>query len=231
MQQIRYTTAFLLLFSLISFQNAFGQADTNKFSDFAQQIPRANTEILAVNNVAEHVESILNHKALRRVMTQNDLGDFDMDEVLENFQTAKPYFPNTIALSSNDELYSAILKFAQVMLLANVAIQSQIEEDVDEAEMKLLRKEIAGVVTNFKIPDVTAWLTWSDEDLAKTLFANFKQQTSIIELLTNLDYKSDATSFRISGTVANFADEETIVIYLDSLALEDPDQKVLSADT
>ena len=229
MQQIKFSAAFLFLFSLISFQTTFGQTDTNKFSDFAQQIPRANSEILAFNNLGEHVETILNNKALRRVLTQDDLGVFDMDETLENFHAVKPYFPDTIALSSNDELYTAVVDLSQVILRASLAIQSRLEENVDQIELKLLAQEITQDVSDFKIPDVTAWLTWSDEELAKTLFEDFKQQASIVELVTKLKYKSDATTFRVSGSVADITDAETLDVYLDLLSLDDPEEKLLTA--
>ena len=227
MQRFRYSFTLLFLISLISFQTTYGQADTNKFSDFALQIPRENTEIFAVNNLGQHVETLLNNKALRRVVQDFDAANLDMDEVLEDFELFKPSLPDTIAVSGNDEIYAAAFNLAELMLRVNLSVHSQFEEDNDDAELALLVKEIVANVDDFKIPDSTVWLTWSDEGLAKELFRSFKQQVSVVEFLTDLRFKSDQTSFRVSGLAADIADEEAFRSAMDFLGLEDPDDEIL----
>ena len=64
-------------YSLLAGGFVHAQTDTVvPFSSIAKQIPESNTEIIAFNDLAGHLEAALNNRALERVLSEGSLAEF-----------------------------------------------------------------------------------------------------------------------------------------------------------
>jgi len=60
------------------FAGNFTQAQTDKvvpFASVAKQIPESNTEIIAINDLAGHLEAALSNRALERVLSEGSFAE------------------------------------------------------------------------------------------------------------------------------------------------------------
>ena len=129
----------------------------SKFSDFVKHIPQSNSEVLAVTNLPDHVESIIRNEFVWKAL--NDFGDsmgtgglFDREEALDWMAENRAYFPHTIAASSSDDLYPAVVNIFEFFLRMNLVVTSSFADEVVDEEFKLAEKETQDILQGFKLP-------------------------------------------------------------------------------
>ena len=212
----------------LSVQSVWAQSD-NSFSDFAAQIPQANTEIFAVNNIYGHVEAVLKNKALHRVLEIGPLGELDIESAQDVISENRDYFPETVAISASEEIYPAFLDFFGAILRVNIGQETFFDDDYDEAEFELLQTELAKILEKFEVPDVCVWIKWSDPEMTAEQFENFRQVSAGVGLLTELKYERDEKEFKITGLLLDVVDEDTMSDWVTSMGMEDPEGEIVNA--
>ena len=103
----------LTLILFVSVANPLEAQNRVRFSNFAAQIPESHTEVIAINNLAGHIESAIENRALARVVEEGSIADFarmimapplDMDQARDWMADFGNYIPSTIAVSAEDEI-------------------------------------------------------------------------------------------------------------------------------
>lgn len=200
----------------------FGQ-ESSKFSDFAKHLPSANTEVIAVNNIVGHTLTLLENDAFRRVMEQGSFAEFmsglgspvDLDDAVDLVEEYRSYYPETVAVSSSDELYPFTLNVFELLLRLNIVMQSLNADESFDAEIEQIEAELIKILGAFEIPDIAVWVKWEDQPTAQMLFEGLKQQVAIAGITTSLDFQSGDEEFRLQGTLEDCLERRTVLQYLE----------------
>ena len=232
-------TLVLALASLFAWsgQHSHAQSQQSKFSDFASQIPKQNTEVFAVNNIAGHVESFLRNEALKTVLEDGKIGEFykrlginiDMDEMLALFDANRKYYPETIAVTGEDEIYPAALDVIQLIIRINLLEATTHDNNYADSDLELLEKELTKIFQSFKLPAATIWIQWSDKEVVKNVFTQFQRQLSAVVSRTQLQFEDTDSSFQISGSVADITDKTLLNAIVVNMGLKDSDGDLVDA--
>ena len=236
-RQTGHSFFFTVIFGLITLvfaqSSCAARVDANKFSDFAVQIPQANTEIIAMNNIAGHLNSLLNNNALRQTVEQGAISklpfSLDMDFAQDWLDDNRDSFPDTIVISGNDGIYASTMSIFQTLLRVNMALQAGFGAEFDEADLEELEEELAKGMTDLQIPDVTIWVHWPDKEMAEKLFEDFERLVAVVEDGTELRFESKDTTFRVTGSIADVVDKFVLRGYIANLGMKDSDHEIANA--
>ena len=201
--------------------------EENQFSDFAQHMPKANTEVFAINNLAGHTMFILENKALRRAMADGGfgvLGVAELDAAKDFVEGSREYFPDTVAISGNKDVYGFTINVFELLLRLNMLDQAVYADEDFSEDVSKLESELAEILKSSKIPDITVWMKWPEGELSAGIFEGFKQQVAVAGLLTELEFVSGDDSFQLTGTVADCVERDVVVQYLNFMGVEEAEE-------
>ena len=225
----------LLSFCLCSALKA--QSEPTPFSDFVKHLPDSQTEIFAVHNIGGHVESILRNKALTRAIEEGKIAEMmgatgnqvDMDDAIDWLAENRKYFPHTAAISLPPDSYVTIVDLFHLMMLLNIAETTNYTDDFDVKELARLEDEIKKIARDFKLPVMTVWIQWPEEETTKGLYEIFKQGMAVAGLSTELEFTQEEGSFMLSGLIADVDQDGLINQVLAGMGIADKDNEITNA--
>lgn len=229
--------AVILLFSFCSCPALKAQSEAAKFSDFAKQIPHAQTEIFALHNLVGHAESVLRNKALTHSLEEGKLAEvigvmgnqFSMKDVLDRLEENRRYVPDTAAISVTPDSYAAIVDLLQFLMRLNMAEGTNRTDDFDAKELATLEEELAEIAGDFKLPEMTVWVQWPDAKTTTEIYEKFQQTMKFAGLVTELEFYQEEHSFQLRGMVADIDQDGYINLFLDAMGVEDKNSWVTNA--
>ena len=228
-------TALIALLSFFSSPTLEAQTKLSPFSDFAKQLPESQSEIMAVHNIAGHVESVLRNKALTRVLEEGKIAeifrsvggqDIEMLDALNWLEDQREFFPDTVAVSLAPDAYISIVDLMQFLMRLNMAEPTLYTEDFDAKELTRLEDEIQEIVKDFKLPEMTVWIQWPKAETTEELFESFKQTVAIVGVTTQLEFTQEEGSFLLSGLVADLDEDGFVEQLLGFMGIEDDDNEI-----
>lgn len=213
------------------------QTEPAKFSNFAKQIPSSQTEIFALHNLAEHAESVLRNKALTHALEEGKIAEalgaigtsVNMENTLDELEENRRYVPETAVISMTPDSYIATIDFFQFMMRLNIAEQTNRTDDFNAEELATLEEELAEIVNDFTLPEMTVWVQWPEAKTTEELYEKFKGTVAIGGMITELEFTQKENSFLLSGLVADIDQDGFLDLFLTAMGVADKDSKIASA--
>lgn len=206
--------------------------DQEGFSGFVKHLPKSNTQVFAVNNVAGHFEAMVANEAIWRALESNfpmgiQPGSNPREDIQDWLVENREFFPKTVAVSSSEEFYSQLVNVFEFFLRTHIVAQTTYSDDYDEAEKRMAEDEVAAIFAKARIPNATIWVDWESTETTELLFEMLLQQASVVEMVSDLNYSETEESFQISGFVGDLIPSDSVSFWLDSMGF-DNDQDRLS---
>lgn len=204
--------------------------------DFLSAVPKAHTEIFAINDLAAHVEWVLQNKSVRRFLESEAFGEtpngpnLRPERLLEQLEASRPFYPKHVVVSGDESTYLMTANLLRTLYRLNMAITvSQAAVQVPREDLETLTEEILVDVRELKLPSLCVCVRWEDESTATLVFAMLNEQKSMLEQQLGLPIKSEQGAMSLSMKIGDLVDVDQIGLVLGEWGIMDSSDSIANS--